>query len=82
MKIKKFILLIFLLFALNFSFQTAQYMNTRARHLIVYTVIAKEDSNTKEFISGNEKTRFQQLFRLTLIISIEDHSNLLIFNSS
>jgi|GEM_PF-1857961 hypothetical protein len=82
MRIKKFILLVFLLFALNFSFQTAQYVNTRVRHLIVFTIVADEDSNIKEFLSKKEKTRFQQMFRLALLVMIEDNSNNLIFNSS
>ena len=82
MRIKKFILLIFLLFALNFSFQTAQYVNTRVRHLIVFTVVADEDANTKEFLSKNEKTRYQQMFRLSLLIMFDNHSDKLFFNSS
>lgn len=66
MAFKKIILMVFLLFALNFTFQPNTALYAREKHSITYTIDINLDKYTEDFISGINKQRFTALVSLTM----------------
>jgi hypothetical protein len=66
MAFKKIILMVFLLFALNFSFQPNSVLFARERHSITYTIDVNRDKYTEDLITEMSKKRFNALVSLTM----------------
>ena len=69
---KKLILTIFLLIALNFSFQPGQYTFKRAKQTIEYVIEYKEDANTTNLLKLNQKLKLQSIVSLKIQIMMID----------
>lgn len=69
---KKLILTVFLLIALNFSFQPGQYTFNRAKQTIEYVIENKEDINTADLLKLNQKLRLQSIVSFKIQIMMID----------
>jgi len=64
MQIKKFILAIFIIFSLSFSYQPVS-IYSKEKEVIVYIVNKDQDNYTADFINRNESRKFVILISLT-----------------
>jgi len=80
MNFKKIILSVFIILALNFSYQPANNF-FKLKESIVLILESENDFNTNEFIKKNEAKAFNTLVSLTLMILYENRSKFY-FNSS
>jgi len=64
MQIKKFILAIFVIFSLSFSYQPVS-IYSKEKEVIVYIVNKEQDNYTADFINKNESRKFVILISLT-----------------
>ena len=80
MNFKKIILSVFIILALNFSYQPANNF-FKLKESIVLILESENDFHTNEFIKKNEAKAFNTLVSLTLMILYENRSKFY-FNSS
>ncbi|MCB0727103.1 MAG: hypothetical protein KDD00_06535 [Ignavibacteriae bacterium] len=80
MKIRKFLVTIFIILSVNFSFQPVTFY-IRERQSVVYTIKSDKNKITDDFINKNETKRFYILVSLTFQAEICE-SEALRFNSS
>ena len=64
MQIKKFILAIFIIFLMSFSYQPVS-IYSKEKEVIVYIVNKDQDNYTADFINKNESRKFVILISLT-----------------
>lgn len=69
MSVRKFILLIFVLFSLNYSF-TPGNLFSKEKEAIVLILNLEKDDATREFVKRNEAKKFQSLISLSMKIAI------------
>lgn len=81
MNIRKFLIGIFLVFCLSFSFQPVS-IHVREKDGIVYVVNFNTDDFTTEFIKNNETRKFAALVSLTLMCFFENKRSVAAFNTS
>lgn len=72
MQIKRLILFLFVLMALNSFYQPIQINNLRYKHIIVRQINLDEDSITKEILDYNNKILFSEYISLNIQIMIID----------
>ncbi len=65
MQTKKFLLTIFILFSLSFSFQPVN-LYAKEKEAVVFILEYKQDKFTDDFVKKNETRRFQILISLSL----------------
>ena len=80
MQIKKFILAIFIIFSLSFSYQPVS-IYSKEKEVIVYIVNKDQDNYTADFINKNESRKFVILISLTFQSMIANE-NIITFNTS
>lgn len=80
MQIKKFILAIFIIFSLSFSYQPVS-IYSKEKEVIVYIVNKDQDNYTADFINKNESRKFVILISLTFQSMIANE-NVITFNTS
>ncbi len=80
MNIKKFILAVFIVFSLSFSYQPIS-ASAKEKEVIVFIVDYREDNFTRNFIKANETKKFEVLISLTLQCMIYKNGRIL-FNTS
>lgn len=80
MEIKKLILAVFIVFALNFSYQPVSIF-TKERESIVFILDFRQDNFTNDFIKRNESRKFEILVSLTLQCLTYSNERI-IFNTS
>ena len=71
MKIKKFLITLFIVLAVNFSFQPVTFY-IRERHSVVYTIKSGKNKLTDDFFIKNETKRFYILVSLSLKFMISE----------
>ena len=80
MQIKKFILAIFIIFSLSFSYQPVS-IYSKEKEVIVYIVNKDQDNYTADFINKNESRKFVILISLTFQSMIAGE-NIITYNTS
>jgi len=80
MQIKKFILAIFIIFSLSFSYQPVS-IYSKEKEVIVYIVNKEQDNYTADFINKNESRKFVILISLTFQSMIAGE-NIITYNTS
>jgi hypothetical protein len=71
MKIKKFLITLFIVLAVNFSFQPVTFY-IRERQSVVYTIKSGKNKLTDDFFIKNETKRFYILVSLSLKFMISE----------
>ncbi|HMQ68335.1 MAG TPA: hypothetical protein PKC58_05060 [Ignavibacteria bacterium] len=71
MKIRKFLIAVFIILSVNFSFQPVTFY-IRERQSVVYTVKTGRNRITDDFLNQNETKRFYVLVSLNFRISVCD----------
>jgi hypothetical protein len=66
MRIKRFILLLFVLIALNSFYQPIQVNSLRYKHTIVRQIDFDEDELTKELLNKNRKLLFNEFISINM----------------
>lgn len=72
MLLKKFIFTIFIVIALNLSFQPGQYNYNSKRQVIEYVIENKEDANTTNLLNLNQKIKLQRIVSFTIQVMMID----------
>lgn len=80
MQIKKFILAIFIIFSLSFSYQPVS-IYSKEKEVIVYILNKDQDNYTADFINKNESRKFVILISLTFQSMIAGE-NIITYNTS
>lgn len=80
MQIKKFILAIFIIFSLSFSYQLVS-IYSKEKEVIVYILNKDQDNYTADFINKNESRKFVILISLTFQSMIAGE-NIITYNTS
>jgi hypothetical protein len=70
MRLKRLILLLFILVSLNFYYQPIQVNSLRYKHTIVRQINFDEDESTKELLSNNRKIMFSEFISINIQIKI------------
>ena len=72
MLLKQLIFTIFIVIALNLSFQPGQYNYNSKRQIIEYVIENKEDANTTNLLNLNEKIKLQRIVSFTIQVMMID----------
>jgi len=80
MQIKKFILAIFIIFLMSFSYQPVS-IYSKEKEVIVYIMSKDQDIYTADFINRNEFRKFSILISLTFQ-SLIAGGNIITYNTS
>ncbi|MDQ3019974.1 MAG: hypothetical protein M3R36_05300 [Bacteroidota bacterium] len=80
MEIKKYILAVFIIFSLSFSYQPVR-IYSKEKDPMVFVINYKKDLLTNEFISQNEARKFMLLVSLTFKCMVYNEENIF-FNTS
>lgn len=80
MKIRKYILAVFIVFSLSFSFQPV-IIYSKETDAVVFILEHKQDKLTNEFLNKNDTKRFIILISLTLQFMLYNERNKF-FNTS
>lgn len=79
MNFRKFLLTLFIVLSLNFSYQSANTF-LKEKNSIVFIINTREDSYANDFINTNQIRKHNILVSLTLNLMIIDHVK--VFNNS
>ena len=72
MMLKQLIFTIFIVIALNLSFQPGQYNYNNKRQVIEYVIEYKEDANTTNLLNLNQKIKLQRIVSFTIQVMMID----------
>ena len=72
MLLKQLIFTIFIVIALNLSFQPGQFNYNSKRQVIEYVIEYKEDANTTNLLNLNEKIKLQRIVSFTIQVMMID----------
>ena len=72
MMLKQLIFTIFIVIALNLSFQPGQYNYNNKRQVIEYVIEYKEDANTTNLLNINQKIKLQRIVSFTIQVMMID----------
>ena len=72
MMLKQLIFTIFIVIALNLSFQPGQYNYNSKRQVIEYVIEYKEDANTTNLLNINQKIKLQRIVSFTIQVMMID----------
>jgi hypothetical protein len=72
MLLKQLIITVFLLIALNLSFQPGQFNFNSKRQVIEYVIEYKEDANTTNLLNINQNIKLQRIVSFTIQIMMID----------
>jgi hypothetical protein len=72
MMLKQLIFTIFIVIALNLSFQPGQFNYNNKRQVIEYVIEYKEDANTTNLLNINQKIKLQRIVSFTIQVMMID----------
>ena len=72
MLLKQLIFTIFIVIALNLSFQPGQFNHNSKRQSIEYVIEYKEDANTTNLLNLNQKIKLQRIVSFTIQVMMID----------
>jgi len=72
MILKQLIFTVFIVIALNLSFQPGQFNYNSKRQVIEYVIEYKEDANTTNLLNLNEKIKLQRIVSFTIQVMMID----------
>ncbi len=72
MMLKQLIFTIFIVIALNLSFQPGQFNYNNKRQVIEYVIEYKEDANTNNLLNLNQKIKLQRIVSITIQVMMID----------
>ena len=70
--LKQLIFTIFIVIALNLSFQPGQFNYNNKRQAIEYVIEYKEDANTTNLLNINQKIKLQRIVSFTIQVMMID----------
>ena len=72
MFLKQLIFTVFIVIALNLSFQSGQFNYNSKRQVIEYVIEYKEDANTTNLLNLNQKIKLQRIVSFTIQVMMID----------